>query len=290
MENILDLDLSIARKKRLLAGTQPIATFLMERAAEELGERLTTVERRFAEWAAIHCLTPHAALAMRDSGRAGDVMRIEPDPVFLEGGAGFVSDGEHLPLEPESLDLAVSLLALHEINDLPGALIQIRRALRPDGLFLAAFAGAGTLEELRHCLLVAETEITGGASPRVLPFADVRAAGALLQRAGFALPVADIETITVRYSDMFALLRDLRQMGATNTLFGRLKRPTRRQVFLRAADLYAERFADPDGRLRATFSLIWLSGWAPDASQQKPARPGSATMPLAQALKEQDKR
>jgi hypothetical protein len=164
-------------------------------------------------------------------------------------------------------------------------LVQIRRALRPDGLFLGCMAGAGTLAELREALLAAETELTGGASPRVAPLVDVRDAGALLQRAGFALPVADHETVTVRYDSMFSLMRDLRAMGATSSLAARSRKPARRELFMRAAEIYSARFSDPDGRVRATFSTIWLSGWAPHASQQQPARRGSATMSLAEALR-----
>jgi hypothetical protein len=176
------------------------------------------------------------------------------------------------------------LLSLQDENDIPGMLVQIRRALKPDRLFLGAMAGAGTLAELRESLLAAEAELTGGASPRVLPFADVRDVGALLQRAGFALPVADVETVTVRYATMFDLIADLRAMGAANTLTGRSRKPATRALFARAAELYAERFADPDGRIRATFSFIWMSGWAPDASQRKPLRPGSADISLARFL------
>ena len=194
------------------------------------------------------------------------------------------SSVRNLFVAPASLDLAVSLLALQDVNDVPGLLIQIRRALRPDGLFLGALAGQGTLSELRDSLLAAETEIYGGASPRVSPFVDVRDAGALLQRAGFALPVADVETVTVRYDDMFALLRDLRAMGATNILADRARRPVSKRFFLRAAEIYAKRHADPDGRIRATFAFVWLSGWAPHASQQKPLKPGSAAMSLAEIL------
>jgi SAM-dependent methyltransferase len=181
-------------------------------------------------------------------------------------------------------DLAASLLALHAVNDLPGALIQIKRALRPDGLFIACLLAGQSLTELRQSLLAAEVELTGGASPRVAPFADLRDLGGLLQRAGFALPVIDSESVTVRYGDMFGLLRDLRAMGWANALSERSRKPLRRSVLLRAAELYAERFADPDGRLRATFEIVWLSGWAPHESQQKPLRPGSAKARLADAL------
>jgi len=170
------------------------------------------------------------------------------------------------------------------VNDLPGALIQIRRALKPDGLFVGCLLGGATLTELRTAFMQAESEIEGGASPRVAPFADVRDLGSLMQRAGFALPVTDSESVTVRYDDPFALMRDLRGMGLTNALVARRRAPLKRAVLMRAAQVYAERFADPDGRLRATFEYIWLSGWSPHESQQKPLRPGSAKMRLADAL------
>lgn len=183
-------------------------------------------------------------------------------------------------------DLALSFLTLHETNDTPGALIHIRRSLKPDGLFMGVMAGSGTLAELRESWLMAEMELMGGAGAHVHPFADVRAAGSLLQRAGFALPVVDEEKVTVRYADMFALMRDLRAMGATNALAARGKAPTRRAILLRAAEIYQEHFADDDGRLPASFNFIYMSGWAPDVSQQKPARRGSATVSLADALKQ----
>jgi hypothetical protein len=174
------------------------------------------------------------------------------------------------------------------VNDLPGTLIQIRRALRPDGLLLAALIGGGTLGELREAFAQAESEIEGGVSPRVAPFADVRELGALLQRAGFALPVVDSDRLTVRYRTLFALMRDLRRMGATNVLSQRRRVPLRRATLQRMADNYAARFADADGRLRATFEIVWLSGWAPHESQQKPLKPGSATQRLADALGSQE--
>jgi len=192
-----------------------------------------------------------------------------------------------VPLEPESANLVLSPLSLHLVNDTPGTLIRIRRALKPDGLFLAAIPGSGTLQELRDVLLSAEAELTGGASPRVIPFADVRDVGALLQRAGFSLPVVDAETHTVRYDSLFPLMRDLRAMGMTNPLAGRSRVPVTRRFFVRAAELYAERYSDPDGRIRATFSIIYASGWAPHESQQKPLKPGSAKMRLADALRKE---
>jgi SAM-dependent methyltransferase len=201
-----------------------------------------------------------------------------------EAGLLVVGDEEMLPFRPESFDLAVSLLALQGVNDLPGALVQARRALKPDGLFLGCLLAGATLTELRQAFAAAEAEVEGGISPRVAPFADVRDLGGLLQRAGFALPVADVEAVTVRYPDPFALMRDLRAMGLTNALVHRRKTPLRRATLLPAAAIYAERFADADGRLRATFELAWLSGWAPHASQQRPLRPGSAKARLADAL------
>ena len=274
-----------ARKVRAMASRVDSADFLMLRAAEDLADRLSTVERRFPVAAAINCLTEHAADALRQSGKVDEVTRVEAHAALLAGN-GIVMEGERLPLDPESIDLAVSLLTLHEVNDLPGMLIQIRRALRPDGLFLAALMGGGTLAELRESLLQAETELSGGAAPRVSPFADVRDAGALLQRAGFALPVADTDQVAVRYPSMFELMADLRAMGATNSVTQRTRRPATRALFSRAAQIYAERFADADGRIRATFSIVWLSGWAPHASQQKPLKPGSAQISLSKVLKE----
>jgi SAM-dependent methyltransferase len=182
----------------------------------------------------------------------------------------------------------VSSLALHWVNDLPGTLLQIRRVLQPDGLFLAVMAGGETLNELRHSLAAAESEVEGGLSPRVAPFVEVRAMGTLLQRAGFALPVADVDRLTVRYADLAGLFRDLRAMGATNALTARRRRPLRRRTLQRAAEIYAERFADADGRLRATFDLLWVSAWAPHESQQQPLKPGSAKMKLADALGTQE--
>ena len=198
------------------------------------------------------------------------------------------ADEEALPFADGSLDLVVSGLALQFVNDLPGTLIQIRRALKPDGLLLAALIGGDSLTELRQAFAAAESEIEGGVSPRVAPLADVRELGGLLQRAGFALPVVDSDRLTVRYDSVFALMRDLRRMGATNVLSERRRSPLKRATLRRMTDIYAERFADPDGRLRATFEVAWLSGWAPHDSQQKPLKPGSAAQRLADALGAQE--
>lgn len=284
LQRLFDTDLAVRRRLRALRAGDDPALFLMRRAAEELEDRLAAVARRFRSAAAIYSFTPHARDAVLASGRAESIIRVEADAAFLDDEGGLTGGVEQLPLASESIDLAASLLSLHEVNDLPGLLVQIRRALKPDGLFVAAFPGSGTLAELREALLAAETELYGGASPRVAPFTDVRDAGGLLQRAGFALPVADQDTVTVRYDTMFDLMRDLRAMGSTSSLMDRTRRPATLKLFRRAAELYAERFSDPDGRIHATFSIIWLSGWAPDASQQKPLRPGSAKVSLKTVL------
>ena len=192
------------------------------------------------------------------------------------------ADEERLPFGEASLDLMVSTLALHWTNDLPGALIQVRRALKPDGLFIGAIFGGATLTELRQALMQADSELSGGAGPRISPFADVLDAAALLQRAGFALPVADVDRVQVGYADPMALIADLRAMGETNVLADR--RPLSKRVLSRACEVYAERFARPDGRILATFEIVTMTGWAPHPSQQQPLRPGSAKMRLADAL------
>ncbi len=194
------------------------------------------------------------------------------------------ADEEQLPFRDESLDLVVSTLALHWTNDLPGALIQIRRALKPDGLFIGAILGGATLTELRQSLLAAEAELSGGAGPRISPFADTHDAAGLLQRAGFALPVADVDRVVARYAHPLKLVADLRAMGETNVLNERARAPLSRAVLARASEIYAERFADADGRVRATFDIVTMTGWAPHPDQQKPLRPGSAKMRLADAL------
>ncbi|MER8804070.1 class I SAM-dependent methyltransferase [Mesorhizobium sp. M0018] len=284
MQPVIDTSLWLARKRRAL--TRPIAgaDFLMRRAAEDLADRLGAVERRFGKAASLFCQTPAAAEVLAESGKVTENVRVEADAAFLGGQPGLLAPLETVPFEPESLDLAVSLLSLQAMNDIPGMLVQVRRALKPDGLFLGAFAGTGTLSELRESLIAAETELYGGASPRVIPFTDVRDAGALLQRAGLALPVADVETITVRYDSLFGLVADLRAMGETSALVDRSRRPGTRALFARAAEIYAERFSDADGRVRASFSVVWMSGWAPDASQQKPLKPGSAKISLKTIL------
>ncbi|TIT03533.1 methyltransferase domain-containing protein [Mesorhizobium sp.] len=280
MQPIVDTSLWLTHKRRALARPAADADFLMRRVADRLG----AVERKFDRAAVLFCQTPAAVDVLAASGKVTDIARVEADAAFLADAAGLVAPLETVPFEPESLDLAVSLLSLQAMNDIPGMLVQIRRALKPDGLFLGAFAGAGTLSELRESLLAAETELYGGASPRVIPFTDVRDAGALLQRAGLALPVADVETVTVRYDSLFGVMADLRAMGETSALIDRSRRPGTRRLFARAAEIYAERFSDADGRVRASFPIVWMSGWAPDASQQKPLKPGSAKISLKTIL------
>src|SRR6266536_2140805 len=256
---------------RLNRARRDPVTFLLDRVIEDMEERLQAVTRNFSDAADIW--TPDASLREPLRGRVDAITHIAPD------------DSEMLPLQPESLDLAVSALAFQFVNDLPGVLAQIRRALKPDGLLLAAMIGGDTLTELRQSFAAAEAECEGGMSPRVAPFADLRDIGSLLQRAGFALPVTDVDRVVVRYDNAFALMRDLRRMGATNILRERRRTPTRRTTLLRMAQVYSERFADPDGRIRATFDLLWLSGWAPHESQPKPLKPGSAKASLEAAVK-----
>ena len=195
------------------------------------------------------------------------------------------ADEEFLPVADESLDLVLSNLSLHWVNDLPGALAQIRRSLNPDGLFLAATFGGETLKELRAALMEAEAQTAGGVAPRISPFVDVRDAGNLLSRAGFALPVVDAENIEVTYENAFKLMADLRAMAETNAVLERSKTPMRRATLMRVAELYSEKFTDDGGRIVATFQIVTLTAWAPHASQQKPLRPGSAKVKLADALR-----
>jgi SAM-dependent methyltransferase len=277
-------DRALLRRHLVRALAQGPADFLLDRVIEDLDDRLAAVQKPFASLVDIGTpgigLKTHLAARFPEAALSRIAPLPEPGPLARTA----VGDLEILPLAPETFDLAVSALALQSVNDLPGALVQIRYALKPDGLFLGAMLGGRSLHELRTVLTEAETTLTGGVSPRVAPFADVRDMGGLLQRAGFALPVADSDVITVRYASMFDLMRDLRAMGATNPLVDRTRRPTPRMLFLHAAALYAERFADPDGRIRATFEIVSLSGWAPHESQQKPAKRGSATISLADVL------
>ena len=278
-------DRRLLRARQARARKLGPATFLLDRTASELGERLSAVLRRFSIAVDLGTPTDVVRQVLAASGKAGTIVAatVHSNP----GGRSFLSvaaDEETLPFANASLDLVVSALALQFVNDLPGTLIQIRRALKPDGLLLAALVGGESLSELREAIAAAEIEIEGGVSPHIAPFADVRELGALLQRAGFALPVVDSERLVVRYDSISALIRDLRHMGATNILNERRRKPLKRATVQRMADVYRERFADEDGRVRASFEIIWLSGWAPHEGQQKPLRPGSATRRLSDAL------
>ncbi len=255
---------ALTRNRRRAGRSGAPALFLHDALADELHDRLLEVNKSFSTPAIVGpVVAPYAAVL--------------PDATVAD-------DDETLALRPESHDLVLHALALHWANDPVGQLVQCRHALRPDGLMIAALFGGQTLHELRAALAEAEARVTGGMSPRVLPMAEIRDLGGLLQRAGFALPVADAIQLTVTYESPLHLMRDLRAMGETNALAARLKRPTRRAVMLEAARLYSEHFGTADGRIPATFEIIVLTGWAPDPSQQKPLRPGSAAQRLADAL------
>ena len=263
--------------------------FLLREVGERLADRLDDIRRRFPLALDLGC--HGGTLARLVGGRGGieTLMQADLSPRMAaaardETAPAVAADEEALPFRPGCLDLVLSLLSLHWVNDLPGALTQIRLALKPDGLFLAAMLGGQTLKELRSALAEAEVAHEGGLSPRVAPFADVRDAGALLQRAGFALPVVDTETITVSYGDPLRLFRDLRGMGETNAVIARRKTLSRRETLLAAAARYRQAFVDAEGRVPATFQVIYLTAWAPDPSQPRPMRPGSARSRLADAL------
>ena len=279
---IFDRLLLRARRRRA-AGRSP-ATFLLDRASADLADRLAAVLRRFP--LALDLGTPSDALraALVRLGSVEMIVTADTSPALKGAAFAVAADEEALPFRDATFDLVVSALSLQFVNDLPGTLIQIRRALKPDGLFLAALIGGETLSELRQAFTAAESEIEGGVSPRVAPFADLRDLGALLQRAGFALPVTDVDRITVRYDSVFPLMHDLRRMGATNALVNRRRTPLRCATLMRMAEIYGKRFGGPDGRVYATFEIVWLSGWVPHPGQQQPLKPGSAKARLADAL------
>lgn len=260
---LFDRPALIRQRTRASAGTGP-AMFLQDHVADGIEERLQEVNRTFTSPAIV---SPWPEI-WRD--------RL-PDAVVI-------GDEDVLALQTGTHDLIHHAMSLHWANDPVGQLVQCRHALRPDGMLLATLFGGQTLQELRRCLAQAETEVSGGLSPRIAPMGEIRDLGALLQRAGFALPVADNEVLTVSYSSALHLMRDLRAMGEGNVLADRLRRPTTRAVMLRAAAIYAENFADADGRITATFEVVTLTGWAPSATQPQPLRPGSASSRLADAL------
>jgi SAM-dependent methyltransferase len=283
---LFDRKLLLERRARA-ARQGDLPDFLLRRAADDMAERLQGVQREFASILILGaydgCLTQAIAAASR--GAELVVTAEASAPLLRRCPAPRVqADEELLPFRDGAFNLIASALSLQFVNDLPGALIQIRRALRPDGLFLGAVLGGATLEELREAFMQAELELDGGVSPRVAPMADIRDFGGLLQRAGFALPVADSDPVTVTYASPLALMRDLRAMGAGNVLSERRRTPLRRATLLRAAEIYAGLFPAAGGRVRATFEIIHLSGWSPHESQQKPLSPGSAKSRLAGAL------
>ena len=286
---VFDRGLVRTRRERVASNLSQ-ADFLLRESAERLADRLLDVVRPFPLALDLGCHTGQLAPIIRTTDKVDTLVQADLSQAMALAARGanklptFCADEEFLPILEESLDLVLSNLSLHWVNDLPGAFAQICRSLKPDGLFLAATFGGETLKELRAVLLEAETETTGGAAPRVSPFVDVREAGNLLSRAGFALPVVDAENIEVTYESAFKLMADLRAMAETNAVLERSKIPVRRATFMRAAELYSEKFADARGRIVATFQIVTLTAWAPHASQQQPLRPGSAKSKLADAL------
>ncbi len=280
---VFDRELHARRRTRAAAGFGGYS-FLKQRIAEDIVERLSGINREFSRVLDLGAQNGTLSDALYAQAPDRQIVQSDLSAAYCAPPLGVCADEEMLPFADASFDLAVSAMSLHWVNDLPGALIQIQRALKPDGLMIAALPGAGTLGELRQSMLTAETEIRGGAVMRVSPFLDVIDGAQLLQRAGFAMPVADAETVTVRYDSMLNLLTDLRGMGETAVFADRSGPRLTRGIVLRAAEIYAEQFADADGRVRATFEIVTLSGWAPAAGQPVPKRPGSASVRLADAL------
>lgn len=260
--------------------------FLLREVAERVSDRLLDMARRFPVALDLGCHNGELSEILQSRGGIETLVRCDLSPRMARraGGLSLAADEEALPFAPESFDLIISNLSLHWVNDLPGALLQIRQALKEDGLFVGAMLGGETLWELRQCLMEAELAEEGGAGPRVSPFADLRDLGGLLQRAGFSLPVADLDSITVTYGDVMRLFADLRGMGEGNAVTARRRRPTRRSTLFRAMALYEERFRDADGRLPATFQIMTMTAWRPHVSQQRPLAPGSGRVNLADAL------
>lgn len=283
--NIFDRAL-LARRRARAASTAREHDFLLRHVSEDIADRLSLIQRQFPVGLNLGAHTGALSRRLRELGKTGLLIDADPSAAMLAqcDGPRLAADEEFLPFGPATLDLVVSGLALQFVNDLPGVLVQIRQALKGDGLFVAALLGAGSLTELREAFLIAETEIYGGATPRVAPFADVRTLGGLLQRAGFALPVADVDSLRVTYAQPLALMAELKAMGAGNVLIERSRRPMTRRLLARAAEVYVEKFGTPDGRIPATFEIVTLTAWAPDPSQPKPLRPGSAKTRLADAL------
>lgn len=277
---------TVTRHRDRAAALPGEAGFLHAEIAARLAERLDDIRRHFPLALDLGCRTGELSRHLTAAANVGTVIGCDLSEGMARraGAPAAVADEERLPFADGGLDLIASSLSLHWVNDLPGALIQIRRALKPDGLFLGALLGGETLYELRIALFEAELAEEGGVSPRVSPLADLRDAAGLLQRAGFALPVADRDRITVTYPNALALMGDLRGMGETNATHIRRKTFTRRATLGRASALYAEKFGAADGRIPATFDVLYLAGWAPDAAQPQALTPGSARQRLANAL------
>lgn len=287
LDPLLVFDRALLRQRRERAARDwDRHDFLKREIADRLVDRLTDVRRTFPLALDLGSHGDEVATALGGRPTVGQLMRADLSHGFARRahGPAVVADEEFLPFAAGRFDLVLSAMSLHWVNDLPGTLIQIARILKPDGLFLGAMLGGATLWQLRQALAAAESEIDGGLSPRVSPFADLRDAAGLLQRAGFALPVADSETIEVEYESALALMRDLSRMGEGNLVVGRRRTVTRRAVLLRAAELYGDRFTRPGGRISASFEVLFLHGWSPHASQPKALKPGSAAQRLADAL------
>jgi len=283
--NIFDRTLLASRRTRAAHGAAT-HDYLLRHVSEDMADRLSLIQRQFPLGLNLGAHTGTLSRRLRQLGTIGELIDADACGAMLVqcDGPLLAADEEFLPFGEGTLDLVVSALTLQFANDLPGVLVQVRQALKGDGLFLAALLGAGSLAELREAFLTAETELYGGATPRVAPFADVRALGGLLQRAGFALPVADVDSLRVTYPNPIALMAELKAMGASNVLLERSRRPMSRRLLARASEVYVERFGEADGRVAATFEIVTLTGWAPDPSQPKPLRPGSARTRLADAL------
>ena len=287
LDPLLVFDRATLRRRRERAARQWVDhAFLKREIATRLVERLDDVRRDFGLALDLGCHGDEIASALGERSTVRRLVRADLGLGFARTAKGptVVADEETLPFAPASFELVVSAMDLHWVNDLPGTLIQIARILKPDGLFLGAMLGGSTLWQLRQALTVAESEVEDGLSARVSPFADLRDAAGLLQRAGFAMPVADSETIEVEYESGLALMRDLGAMGESNLVADRRRGFSRRATLLRAAEIYGERFALPSGRVAATFEVLFLHGWAPAPSQPKPLKPGSAAHRLAEAL------
>jgi SAM-dependent methyltransferase len=278
-------DRTLLRQRRnRAADSLPEYDFLLQRAVDDLLDRVESISRDFPR-----------VLVLGGGGIVGRMLQARPEAAAKIGqlietdlsdrlAPDICVDEESLPFADEAFDLVLSPLSLHWANDLPGALIQINRALKSDGFFACAILGGASLKELRQALMAAETELYGGAAARISPFADTMDMAGLLQRAGFAMPVTDVDRVTVRYANAFALMRDLRMMGETSVLTDRPRNTAGKALFARMAEIYAEQFSDPDGKVRAGFDLVHAGGWAPHPDQPRPKRPGSATVRLADAL------